>query len=553
MSDHPLTISSRTQLSAIAGLRWRLFVNALRSTRGKLELLSQIAIGFAFAIGGLGGAFGMGIAASIMMSAGKPELLALLFWFVFFFWQLFPIMTTALGGTADASSLLRFPISYRSYFLLRIAFGAFDPATAVGTLWSMGILFGIGFAKPLLLPWTLLVLLSFAAFNLLFMQMILAWTERWLAQRRTREIMGVLFILLMLSFQLIGPLARYLGRNTSRPEVQRYVDFLVPLQRILPPGLAGDAIAQAAYPRIMVSFASFALLCAFILIIGYSLHVRLLAQYRGENLSEVAASARPKDGPMQLGWVIPGFPTPVTAVFEKEIRYILRSGPVLLTLIMPMFALLVIRFGAMNAFQHSSTFFVHAPDMAFPAAAAYTLLILTNLVCNNFGADAAGIQFFFAAPVRFREIVLAKNLTHTGILAAELLVAWIAVSLLYGPPEFSVAIAALSGLLFAAPLNFSVGNLLSIHFPKKVDYSSFRHTRPSQTSALISFVVQLFIIGVGAVVFWIGRLYGNYWIAAAIFVALAGISFAAYRMILNRMDALALERQQTLIAELCRA
>jgi ABC-2 type transport system permease protein len=546
-------VRTRDQFTAIAGLRWHLFVNALRTTRGKLELLSQIAIGFAFAIGGLGGAFGMGIAASIMISAGKPELLALLFWFVFFFWQLFPIMTTAFGGTADASTLLRFPLSYRSYFLIRIAFGAFDPATAVGTLWSLGILFGVGFSRPRLLPWTLLVLLSFAVFNLLFMQMIFAWIERWLAQRRTREIMGVLFILLMLSFQLIGPVVRHFGRTTSRPDVQRYLDVLIPVERILPPGLAGDAIAQAVYPRVMMSVSSFALLCAFIFVIGYTLHVRLLAQYRGENLSEVAASAVPKDRTLRLGWMLPGVSAPVTAVLEKEIRYLLRSGPVLLTLIMPMFALLVIRFGAMSAFQHSSNFLVHAPRMAFPAAAGYTLLILTNLVCNIFGADAAGVQFFFAAPVRFREIVLAKNLTHTGILAAELLVAWIAVTVLYGPPEFSITIAALSALLFAAPLTFSVGNLVSIHFPKKVDYSSFRNTKPSQTSALISFLVQLFMIGVGAVVFWIAGLYGAYWIAAAIFLALAGISFTAYRMILNRMDALAMERQETLLAELCRA
>jgi ABC-2 type transport system permease protein len=162
-------------------------------------------------------------------------------------------MTTAFGGTADASTLLRFPLSYRSYFLIRIAFGAFDPATAVGTLWSLGILFGVGFSRPRLLPWTLLVLLSFAVFNLLFMQMIFAWIERWLAQRRTREIMGVLFILLMLSFQLIGPVVRHFGRTTSRPDVQRYLDVLIPVERILPPGLAGDAIAQAVYPRLSFS------------------------------------------------------------------------------------------------------------------------------------------------------------------------------------------------------------------------------------------------------------------------------------------------------------
>jgi ABC-2 type transport system permease protein len=554
MTDASLTLHPRTQLAAIAELRWRLFANALRTTRGKLELFSRIMIGFAFAMGGLGGAVGMGFGAALMISAGKPELLAFLFWFVFLFWQVFPIMATAFANNPDASDLLRFPLSYRSYFLVRLAYGSLDPATALGSLWLFGILVGVGFQKPALLHWTLLVLLAFAAFNLLLMQMIFAWVERWLAQRRTRELMGLLFFLLILSFQLIGPLARYFGKRSSGTDVHRYVDLLAPVQRILPPGLAGDAIAQAAYPHFMTSFSSFVLLCAFTLAVGYFLHVRLLAQYRGENLSEVAAaSAGARARTIRLGWNLPGFSAPVSAVFEKEIHYLLRSGPMLLTLIMPVFVLIVLRFGAMNATRHSGAAFPHAPEMAFPAAAAYTLLILTNLICNSFGGDAGGIQFFFASPVSFRDIVLAKNLTHASILAVETTLAWIAVSLLYGFPALSVTLAAVAGLLFAAPLNFSVGNLLSMYSPKKLDYSSFRRQNPSQMSVLISLGVQLFVIVVGVLVFWIARLYGSFWIATVILLGLAGITLTAYRMILNRIDGLALERQETLVAELCRA
>jgi ABC-2 type transport system permease protein len=553
MSEVGITFHPRAQLSAIAHLRWRLFVNALRTTRGKLELFSQIMLGFAFAMGGLGGAIGLGFAAAMMFSAGKPELLALLFWFVFLFWQVFPVMATAFANNPDAADLLRFPLSYRSYFLVRLAYGSLDPATALGSLWLFGILLGVGFEKPALLPWTLAIVLAFAAFNLLLMQMIFAWVERWLAQRRTRELMGILFVLLMLSLQLIGPAVRHFEKG-SRPNLQRYLEVLAPVQGILPPGLAGDAIAQAAYPHFMTSFSSFALLCAFTLAVGYFLHVRLLAQYRGENLSEVAAaSAGPRDRTLRLGWNLPGFSAPVSAVFEKEIHYLLRSGPMLLTLIMPVFVLIILRFGAMNAARQSGAVFSHAPEMAFPAVAGYTLLILTNLVCNSFGGDAAGIQFFFACPVSFRDIVLAKNLTHAGILAVETTVAWIAVSLLYGPPTLSVAFAALAGLLFAAPLNFSVGNLLSMYSPRKLDYSSFRRQNPSQTSVLISLGVQLFVIGVGVLVFWIARLYGNFWIATVILLGLAGISLTAYWMILSRMDQLALERRETLVSELCKA
>ena len=557
MSGLNPTLNRRGQLAAIAWLRWRLFRNALRTTRGKLELVSHIVVSLAFAIGGIGGALGMGIAAFFFISSGKPEMLAVLLWPVFVFWQVFPIMATAFTNNPDSSDLLRFPLSYGSYFLVRLAYGAFDPATALGSLWSLGILVGVGVAKPALLPWALLVLLAFAAFNLLFMQMIFAWVERWLARRRTREIMGVLFVLLMLSFQLIGPLMSHFekpARPDVQRDVQRYVDLLTPVQGILPPGLAADAIAQSVYSRFMVGFSSLALLCAFVLVIGYCLHVRLLAQYRGENLSEVAAvSALPKDQSLRLGWSLPGFAAPVAAVFEKEIRYLLRSGPMLLTLIMPVFVLVIFRFGAMNSARHSRAFLARTPDMAFPAAAAYTLLVLTNQAYNNFGGDAGGIQFFYASPVNFREIVLAKNLTHASILAVETIVAWIAVGYLYGRPALDVTIASLAALLFAAPVNFSAGNLLSLYSPKKLDYSSFGRQRASQTTVLISLGVQLFVVGVGVAAFWMARHYGKLWIATLLLLALAGVSLSVYAIILNRIDSLALQRRETLVAELCRA
>jgi ABC-2 type transport system permease protein len=541
--------SQHSELTAIAWLRWRLFVNALRSSRGVLELISRIFISLGFVIGGLGGGLFMAAMASIFISEGKPGMLAVLFWLVFVFWQVFPVMATAFTNNPDSSDLLRFPLNYRSYFFVRMVYGAFDPVTVLVGLWSFGILAGVGFARPALLPWTLLVLLVFAVFNLLFMQMTFAWVERWLAQRRTREIMGVLFVLLMLSFQLIGPLAGRFGKR-ARPDVQRVIEVLAPVQGILPPGLAGDAIAQAVLSRFMVGLSSLALLCAFGLIIGYFLHVRLLAQYRGENLSEVPRSALPKDRSLRPGWNLPGLGAPVAAVFEKECLYLLRSGPMLLTLIMPVFVLVVFRLGPLSS---ARVIFGRTPDMAFPSAVAYTLLILTNLAYNNFGGDAGGIQFFYASPVRFREIVLAKNLAHAGILVIETVLAWIAVSLLYRAPALDVTVAALAGLLFAAPVNFSAGNLLSLYSPKKLDFSSFGRQRASQTTVLISFGVQIVVVGLGVAAFWIAQIYRNFWIATIILLVLAGISLSVYVLILNRIDGIALARRETLVAELCRA
>lgn len=237
-------------------------------------------------MGGFGGTLACAFAAWYFVSQGKPEMLAVMFWAVFLFWQLFPIMSTAFTNNPDTGDLLRFPLGYRAYFLIRLAYGSFDPATALGCLWLTGMLLGIAAASPLLLVWALPVVLLFAAFNLLFLQMVFAWLERWLAQRRTREIMGVLFILIMLSIQLIGPAMQHLER---RPATQKTLDLVVSVQTFLPPGLAADAIAQVVHERFAVGASSFLFLGSIAALMACLLHLRLRAQYRGENLNEAAA------------------------------------------------------------------------------------------------------------------------------------------------------------------------------------------------------------------------------------------------------------------------
>src|SRR5260370_22386940 len=148
MSELNLTVHACGQLAAIANLRWRLFINSLRTTRGKLEFLSRGLVSLAFLLGGLGGCLVMAAVAFYFLSAGKPEWLALLLWAVLFFWQVFPVMATAFTNNPDSSDLLRFPLSYRSYFLVRLAYGSFDIAPALGSMWFARSLLGIRFSRP---------------------------------------------------------------------------------------------------------------------------------------------------------------------------------------------------------------------------------------------------------------------------------------------------------------------------------------------------------------------------------------------------------------------
>lgn len=541
-----------SQLKAVAELRWRMFINGLRTRRGKAELASRLIVSSVFAFGAAGGFLVASFFSYLLVSEGKPEFLAAILWPVFFFWQFFPVMATAFTNNPDSTELLRFPLTYRTYFLVRLAFGFFDPACAVGSVALLGVLLGIAVARPVLVPWAVMVLFIFGIFNLLLMLMVFAWLERWLAQRRTREIFGVVFILLMLSFQLIGPIFEHVGKG-PHPQFLHTLTIAEKVQAVLPPGLASDAIAQMAHAQALVGLTSLLLLSAVSLAIGYLLHLRIRAQFAGESLSETAARpTSPVVKATPIGWRVPGFSQAVAAVFEKEIRYIARSGPMLLTLIMPVFMLIIFRMGPLNHLRHSGAP-TRTPDMAFPGAAAYALLVLTNLVYNTFGGDSGGIQFFYASPVNFRQVVLGKNLTHAGIVVLNTIFAWIAVTYLYGAPHVAVTVATLAGLLFAAPLNFSAGNLLSLYSPKKRDFSTFGRQNATQTTVLASFGMQMVIVGCGIGVFTIARLFQNLWLAALLFVILAAISIPIYLTVLRRMDQIALQRRESLMSELCRA
>jgi len=543
--------SVRAQLSAIAELRWRMFVNGLRTRRGKMELASRIVVALVFALGGFG-AFAACIGMSwFFVSDGRPQFLAIPLWSVFLFWQFFPVMATAFTNNPDSSEFLRFPLTYRAYFLVRLAYGYFDPASALGSVGLLGVLIGVSVARPGFIPWALVALSMFALFNLVLMQMIFAWIERWLTQRRTREIFGVVFILFMLSFQLIGPIVGRLSRG-PHPQLRRDLEIALRLQAALPPGLASQSLTEAFYGHSMSAVGPLCALAGLTMGAGTLLHLRIRAQFYGENLNETAAPPLMKRSQtMALGWSLPGFSQSVAAVFEKEMRYLSRSGPMLLTLIMPIFMLLIFRFGAMNAL-HRSNSFAHTPDMAFPGAAAYSLLVLTNLVYNSFGGDGGGMQFFYASPIQFRHIILAKNLAHLAVLLFNAAFAWIAVTYLYGAPHLAVTVATLAGLLFAAPLNFAAGNLLSLYSPKKRDFSTFGRQNVSQTTVLVSFAMQIMIVGLGAAAFAIARVYRNLWIAAFLFLVLAALSIPVYVIVLRRLDNLAVERREALLAELCR-
>ncbi len=537
---------AREQLRAVAALRWHLLVNSLRSIRGRVNLVSRIMAGIFVTGAAVGGAFVVGGAAWQLTRTGKLQWLAVFFWIIFLFWQFFPLLATALTESEDSSSLLRFPLSYRTYFFVRMVFGTLDIATALGFCWVLGLLGGICAGAPRLIPWAVIAVLTFILFNLLVARLTFVWIEHWLSRRRSREIMGLLFFVVMISVQFIGPA---LGRYSKVPAVKRfqYASKLNPVQRVLPPGLADVMLTTAASGNLAGTCGSLALLAAYSGAALWLLHLRLRRQYRGENPQGNAGKAKAAvDGVLRRGWKVPLVSAPVAAVFEKELRYFARSGPMLFTMIMPMVVILLLGSGRKSWFAQQSEFF-------FPIGAADCLLVMTNIVYNSFGGDGGGIQYFLMSPVSFRRIVFAKNLAQSAVLAVEVLILLLGVTLVYRAPHLAFLVLTFCWYLFAAPLNFSAGNLLSVYAPKRIDYAIFGRQRASQTTILAGLGVQIVVMGIGVVAIFVGHRFHTYWLGALILGVLAIPSIAAYVLLLRRMDRIVMKRREVLAAELCKA
>jgi ABC-2 type transport system permease protein len=552
-------ISTRLQFATIAWLRWRIFVNSLRSKGAAGELVVKV-ISYPFlAIVILGPSVGAGVGSYYLVSSDQVRLLAIPLWIIFALWQFIGVNTSATGPSFDLSSLIRFPIRYRDYLLIRLSFGLMDPPTLAGIGCLIGMSIGIAIASPWLLPWAAVALFAYGLCNILFSRMIYSWMERWLAQRRTRELLTGIILAFSLGVQFIAQYAQRLGHHghhaPPNPLVTKAMDAMVSINWLLPPGLTAISIDHIHTGDPLIAFA--ALSGVFLFTIGFLLvlHLRLQAEFHGEDLSEAPAAPQPKPATVRgltdatessAGASLSFLPPTVAGCLVKEIRYLLRSGPKLYALIMPVFVVFLVSMRT-TAFTYPGVSRHSITSMLFSYGCAYTQLIFVALIYNSLGGDGTGVQFYFMAPVRMRDVILAKNLMTVGIFAIEVVLIYIASAIITKPAPLDLTVATIAWSLFTLFLNISIGNVRSIVSPKVLDSARVRSQNVPGLSSLISLVVVAVAVGLGALMMLVCHfLHVSFWIAAAVFSVLAVLAFVVYLLVLNKVDGIARDHVEDL-------
>ena len=550
MADVAKPLSVIGQVRAVAELRWRILRNSLSKKNNVLDLIGLIFAGAFGAILVAGLAFGCAVGAYTILSGSQPGWIALLFWGIFVFWQLFPLFAAGFGVSFQFRSLLRFPMSRAAFYLLSLAYGLADFSALASVCWLISMTVGATLAKPGVLSSMLVVVVLFILLNVTLERLVGSWLERLLSRRRTRELFFALFILAMVSLNLINPI------------VNRYGALLRPLgSRIIlyfswfPPSLAGRAIAAAAQAH----FGGIVLGSAGLFLYGAVLSIllwrRCAGQYRGEELSETAAPApvrvayaavKPEDTTDHLSALSPQ----VAAVVRKEFRYLTRNSFSFFTLIVP--PMMVLVFSSMFSGKHPTSEHQVSPEMLFPGIMAYLVLILMGPAYNCFAFEGRGIQAYFMAPLRFRDVLLGKNLMLLTVLAAEMGLSLVMLSWRLGFPSLPVFVATVAAIIFAVVGQLTLANWSSLNFPRKLEFGQMRGQRQSGMAVLMAFAAQIMFGGVSAAILFSGRWTGNRWLPAEAFALLAAAAVAGYFASLDTLSRVAEEKKEVLIEALCR-
>jgi ABC-2 type transport system permease protein len=538
------------QIRTVAWLRWRILRNSLRNKSRRLDLIGLIFSGFFSLLFVIGVTLAFFLVTRYLFEQHLEPLFGLVFLALLVWWQSFPILLAGFAPQFPFRTLLRFPMNLSAFYLIGMAYGLADSAALAALVWMLAMLAATLVAQPSAAAALFLVCALFTVLNITMERLLGAWVEKLLAKRKSREVFFTIFVLAMVSLQFLNPLMQKYG-HALVPMLRSWVPYLW----LLPTSFAGDAVAQSAAHHWGMAFLKFAGLAMYAGIFTMLLAMRYSQLYSGEELSEGVAPARKQERialtAQDARDTVSFVPPQVLAVLRKELLYLKRNTFLFFGLVFPPMMLLFfsVQFGGAHPTALKKGV---SPDLFFPGMMAYLVLILIAPSYNCFAYEGRGIQTYFIAPARFREILIAKNLMTVSILLCELALCVALVGWRVGLPTTPVLFATMAAVVFSIVGQLTIANWASLSYPRKIEFGKMQGQRNSGMSVLILLGMQILFAGVGAVILFSGRWTGNPWLPAEIFTVLAAAAVGGYVSSLDFFTQLAEEKKEILIDALCR-
>jgi hypothetical protein len=522
----------------LLGLRWRIFFNSLRQRKRQTELALG-AISYVF--GGLfviGASLGIFFGTGLMLRENKVHVLDMALWGIFLFWQLIPLMVEGYSPGLSFREVARYPISFRLYFLLNVAYGLFDPAAMASLLWLFSMWLGILWARP---EWALPaagLFVLFAACNVMCNRVLMAVFERFQSTRRGRERMVAVLLLLMLLPQLANFAAQGWIRVRFKPPPW-LVDWALRLHHVSPPGL----FVRALIPGHSSQLLAVLLLAAYVLLLAWLQARQLRSAYLGETYSDRYVPNREME--VRPGWRLAGIDDKVTAIVEKEIRYLRQNARLIVMLIYPMVLLAFMLLGGTGKRVFS---LAHGGNL-LGALAGFLALSVPNLSYNIFGMDREAFGRWMLFPIPLQKVMRAKNVAQGALLFAIYLLGALALVAI-GNVSVLTLIAVTAAFLSLLIVQLGAGSLLSVYWPKRIDMTQVNSRMASSAAGFASLLVTLPMAGVTGIVILATWYWNLPWLPLVAGLAGLAVSLRLYSYLLNKAAAYAQDHLEEIATEL---
>jgi hypothetical protein len=564
------------QLAALLWLKWTLFRNAMRSRKAVLSRVASILGTLAALVFALFLAVILGMvvykvlspnSTAYVMAQLPPDhplaaemkqlmqsgflLLFIIFAFLYLMWATVPL---SLGGGSQFTPgrLLLYPVSLQKLF----AIDFLSEFTNIASIFAIPIILAITLGAGAGLR-NILMSLPVALVAIACGISIAKWLSTSLSalmqKRRTRgeTVLALIGVVVGLGGAFMGELAQYMTHHAGAFSGLRWT----------PPGAAATALTEGLSVR-----GGYVYLLSLLTLTGYTLGFVLVTYLVARRAALGAGGARRAsvqtrtrgETLVHTGWQLPFLSPQISAVIEKELRYAMRNAQLRMMALMPLVLIGVrvargSRLGgptggaAQEAIVSVNSFAAYAEGLLVAGGVLYVFLILSSLACNLFAYEGGGMRSFILAPVDRRTILLGKNLTIT-FLAFTFCTVLLAINQLVfrDLSLHTLGFAALSFLLFAASFAL-IGNLLSIRFPKRLQFGKRMNASGVTGFLLIPILIAMMIPPViAAVAGYYAQSFTLKYVTLALF---AVTSIALYFLLITRQGhALARHEQEILEA-----
>lgn len=556
------------QFRAIAWLRWRMLINGLRRKGGTGELIGRIIVYPFMAAFLLGPTLGAGIAAWYFTWHNELHHLNWLLWATFVLAQLFSLNVGRSGTTFNPNELIRFPMKLRRFVVIRLFFGTLSAPNILVIMVSVAIAAGVTAAQPRLFVYAVLALGTFAATLVFFNRMIFAWIDRWLSTRRAREIFTALVFLISIGFQWVnvemnpaysGHGHRHESWAATHQKTIAMIHFahrVHPMLGFLPPELTTTEMVAANHGHAVTYLGCLLATGVFAAVFLAVFAMRMGTEFRGEVLSDVAnavakAPAAARSVALPVGTAdlratvqVNSEQGTVWAVLGKELLYVRRNTGLFYSLIVP--ALMVLLFASRSSMRGNTQWLL-------PGAVAYALFSVLPSSYNLFGLEGSGIQFYFLAPVRLRDVFLAKNLMNMSLAAIEILCVVVLLWYLRGRQSVEEVVLCLLWAMGALLVGMTIGNVRSITAPMRVDFTRAATKQAAPLNSFMSMGILLAFAALGWGMQFLGEALHMRWLLLPAFAVLAGAGLVVYLIGLRKVEEIAMDHRESMYGVLSKS